>query len=83
MRGDARKHLHQFISGRFPAAELADDQDIFSLGFVNSLFAMELVLFIEKQFGIRIPNEDLEISNFRSVADMSALVGRLSPAPVS
>jgi len=77
---DVRAHIQRFIRGRFPGAELADDQDIFSLGFVNSLFAMELVLFIEKHFGIRIPNDDLDIANFRSVGAMSTLVARLAVA---
>jgi methoxymalonate biosynthesis acyl carrier protein len=80
MGGNARTHLHQFIRGRFPAAQLTDEQDIFSLGFVNSLFAMELVLFIEKQFGIRIPNEELDLANFRTVASMTGLVERLAVA---
>ena len=29
----------------------ATDEDIFALGFVNSLLAMQLVLFVEKEFG--------------------------------
>jgi methoxymalonate biosynthesis acyl carrier protein len=65
-----------FIKGRFPQADIGVDEDIFSLGFINSLFAMELVMFIEKAFGFSIPNEDLRIDNFRTVAAMTALVSR-------
>lgn len=66
--------IREFISGRFPQLELADDDDIFALGFVNSLFAMELVMFIEKTFDITIANGDLRLDNFRSIEAMGVLV---------
>ena len=59
-----------------PASSSQDDQDIFALGFVNSLFAMELVMFIEKTFHVRIPNDELKLDNFRTVTRMSELVRR-------
>ena len=76
-----RQDLRSFIIRKFGYPELADDQDIFALGFVNSLFAMELVLFIEKYCDTQIPNEELEIANFRSVDAMLALVGRVTSVP--
>jgi acyl carrier protein len=69
--------IRDFIHARYPHAAIDDGQDIFSLGFVNSLFAMELVMFIEKRFRCRIPNEDLHRDNFRTVAAMERLVVRL------
>lgn len=68
--------IGDFIAGRFPDVKIAEDEDIFSLGFVNSLFAMELVMFIEKSFTIAIPNDELQIDNFRTVRSMSDLVER-------
>ncbi|HEV2779522.1 MAG TPA: acyl carrier protein [Actinophytocola sp.] len=78
MSDAARAELRQFITAKYPAIELTDDQDIFGLGFVNSLFAMELVMFIEKTFGARIPNDELKLDHFRSVNAMVALVQRLA-----
>jgi methoxymalonate biosynthesis acyl carrier protein len=71
-----RDEIRMFIRERFPNAELDDQQDIFALGYVNSLFAMELVLFIEKHFQIEIPNEELDIANFRTIEAMAGLVRR-------
>jgi methoxymalonate biosynthesis acyl carrier protein len=68
--------IRGFIHAKYPQAEIDDEQDIFALGFVNSLFAMELVMFLEKRFGFRIPNEDLQLDNFRSVAAMERLVSK-------
>lgn len=69
-----------FIRDRYPQADIEATDDIFSLGFVNSLFAMELVMFVEKTFGVVIPNEELRIENFQTATVMAELVGRLSPA---
>jgi acyl carrier protein len=55
---------------------LQDSEDVFGLGFVNSMFAMQLVLFIEKEFQITIENEDLELENFNSVNAIADLIER-------
>jgi methoxymalonate biosynthesis acyl carrier protein len=34
---------------------------------VSSLMAMQLVLFVEQQLGVRLDNDDLDFENFRSV----------------
>jgi acyl carrier protein len=71
-----------FIRDRYPQAEIQATDDIFGLGYVNSLFAMELVMFVEKTFSVTVPNEELRIDNFRSATTMSELVDRLSPEAV-
>ena len=58
------------------ATELRDHDDIFDLGLANSLFALQLVLFIEREFSIVAQRTDLDIRNFCSVAAMSAFVAR-------
>jgi acyl carrier protein len=77
---DTTARIIGFITDRFPQNQVSESEDIFSLGYINSLFAMELVMFIEKEFGITIPNEELHIDNFRTAVSMTALVGRLRPA---
>lgn len=72
-----RAFLTQHISGR----TIADDDQIFAAGFVNSMFAMQLVLFLEKNFRIAIANEDLELANFQSINAMAALVERKTSNP--
>ena len=79
MSGNVQEQVLGFIRGRYPDARISESDDIFQLGFINSLFAMELVMFIEKQFAITIPNAELRIDNFRSATSMSELVDRCSP----
>ncbi|MHC5763064.1 phosphopantetheine-binding protein, partial [Nostoc sp.] len=46
--------IKEFLSRFFRNHDLQLDEDIFALGFVNSMFAMQLVLFIEQEFQITI-----------------------------
>ncbi|MCS3796539.1 acyl carrier protein [Niastella sp. OAS944] len=52
----------------------SDTDNIFQLGFVNSLFAMKLLNFVEIEFDIKIENNEIELVNFSSVANMERLV---------
>lgn len=75
MADQTERQIHDFIAKRI-SDQFSDDDDIFALGFVNSLFAIELVVFLEKTFGIKIPNEELTLDNFRTVRTMAAVVDR-------
>jgi methoxymalonate biosynthesis acyl carrier protein len=66
--------VRSFMARSFEGRVVADDEDIFALGFGNSLFAMQLVAFVEREFDIEIDSEDLEMSNFRSIQAISSLV---------
>lgn len=68
--------VRSFLSRHIRGREVQDQDDIFGLGFVNSLFAMQLVTFVESQFQIRVDNEDLDINNFRSVDAIVGFVAR-------
>ncbi|GAA0331068.1 hypothetical protein GCM10009087_46540 [Sphingomonas oligophenolica] len=64
------------MSRAFEGREIGVDEDIFEAGFGNSMFAMQLVNFVERKFGIEIDSEDLEIDNFRTIGRVAALVER-------
>jgi methoxymalonate biosynthesis acyl carrier protein len=40
-------------------------------------------MFIEKEFAVTIPNDELQIDHFRTAQSMSELVARCSPAAAS
>jgi methoxymalonate biosynthesis acyl carrier protein len=72
----AKAKIQIFLAQYFGNHELQADENIFSLGFVNSMFAMQLVLFIEQEFQVVIDNEDLDFENFRSINAMVRLLER-------
>lgn len=47
--------------------DFQDDDNIFQMGYVNSLFAMKLLNYIENEFQVKIQNEEMDIKNFSSV----------------
>ena len=53
---------------------LADDDNLFESGIVNSLFAIQLMTFIEKTFAFEVDAEDLDIENFKSLNATAAFV---------
>lgn len=71
-----QQKIQEFLSRFFRSKEIGLEDDIFALGFVNSLLAMQLVAFVEKEFGVRVEDEDLDLDNFRSIGAISRLVER-------
>ena len=53
---------------------LDDDDNLFESGIVNSLFAVQLMTFIEKTFAIEVEMDDLDIENFKSLNATTAFV---------
>ncbi|MER5886572.1 phosphopantetheine-binding protein [Streptomyces sp. NPDC001941] len=82
MSTDNKARIADYLSRFFPVQDLKDEDDIFELGFVSSMFAMQLVSFVEHEFGITIENEDLELEHFRSISALDAFVSRKLSAPV-
>lgn len=72
VKQEIKSFLHRHIRG----VEVRDADDIFVMGLVSSMFAMQLVDFTEQKFGIEIGPDDLQLDNFRSVNAISALVER-------
>ncbi len=73
-----REKIREFIKSNFNVfsddLDFADDENIFQKGFVDSLFALKLVNFLESEFSIRMRNEDLDIKNFQCVDSMVSFV---------
>ena len=76
----AQQKIKEFLSRFFKNHDLQPQEDIFALGFVNSLLAMQLVAFVEKEFGVQVEDTDLDLDNFRSIQAISDLVARKQPA---
>ena len=71
--------LLAFLAERIKT-EVAADQDLFKSGLVSSMFAMQLVVYLEESYDIAIIGPELKLDNFRTVQAMTALVLRLRAA---
>jgi methoxymalonate biosynthesis acyl carrier protein len=70
--------LQRFLAER-TQAEWTPEQDIFADGGMSSLFALQLVLYLEQEFGVEVSRDELKLDNFRTVRAMAELVHRLEP----
>lgn len=61
--------------------EIGDDEPLFGEGLgLDSVDALELVLGIEQEFGVKIGNDEMDRSAFRTVASLSEFVERMQAA---
>ncbi|KOT31007.1 methoxymalonate biosynthesis protein [Streptomyces caelestis] len=70
------KEILRFLEARTKRA-WETDTDLFASGGLSSLFAMELVVHLEKAFAVSVRGADLRLDNFRTVESMTELVDRL------
>ena len=73
-----KETVRRFVSISSNISNLDDDDNLFDSGIVNSLFAVQLMTFIEKTFAIEVALDDLDIENFKSLNATTAFVVRRS-----
>lgn len=71
---EIKKEIRAFLARFVRDPAIGEEQDLFASGLVNSLFAMQMVLFVEKQFGIKVENEDLDRKNFATINALACFV---------
>jgi methoxymalonate biosynthesis acyl carrier protein len=69
-----KETISRFILDSINLRDLKEDDHLFETGVVNSLFAVQLMTFIEKTFAIEIGSDDLDIENFKSIKSTSEFV---------
>jgi methoxymalonate biosynthesis acyl carrier protein len=78
---EIRAKIRAFILASINLPGLEDDDNLFESGIVNSLFAVELMTFLEKTFGIEVGPDDLDIANFQSIESSAGFVTRKKTEP--
>ena len=66
-----RDYLHEENQNDGGSVEVKEDDNLLANGIIDSLGVLKLVSFIENQFDIKIPDEDVTIKNFRSLKDIA------------
>jgi acyl carrier protein len=76
LHSGVKQTVRDFILRSVAIKKLDDDDDLFASGIVNSLFAVQLMTFVEKTFAIEVDVDDLDIANFKSLNATAAFVLR-------
>jgi acyl carrier protein len=66
--------IRDFFAEKKNADGLEFDTDLFKGGFINSLFAFEMVVYLEEAFGAKIPDGEITEDNFRTIGSIAAMI---------
>ena len=74
---DTTARIHDFVTRKFPLAlarEIGVDDSLLDGGIIDSMGTLDVIQFLEADFGIEVTDEDLVADHFDSVARMARLV---------
>ena len=81
---EVEQKLKRFITAELMYADdidaLSNEEPLLGSGIVDSLGIMRLVSYIEEEFGVVVPEDDLVPEHFQSVNRLVAFVERLQSA---
>ena len=81
MRDRIVHDLGRLFAGRLHIEIPSADTDLIETGLLDSLRLVELLLYIESDLGWRLPIEDIDLDDLRSVSRIAALIeARSRPA---
>lgn len=77
--------LRQFVRTQFAVPQndrdFSDDVDLFNYGYIDSLGAVELAHFIERQFGVTFTSSDWATASLDSIRNISGFVASRTKKP--
>ena len=67
------ERIRGYVLDKFPLARkrnIKDSDELLESGIVDSLGVLDLVAFLENDFGLQVSDDDLSPENFRSIQSM-------------
>jgi acyl carrier protein len=74
--------VRRAVGKQATATPIGRDDDLRASG-VSSLALVNLMLSVEEEFGLKVPERDMTPANFRSIARITDLIRALSPQGVT
>ncbi len=71
---DTRERIYKFFVDKKKADGLTYDTELLKSRYINSLFALQIVMFVEKEFGVKLGRREISTENFHSINAIAALV---------
>jgi acyl carrier protein len=82
---DAISRIREFVLQKFPLArkrKVENSDNLLESGVIDSLGVLELVAFLQQEFGVAISDDDLTPENFKNIECMAQFVeSMLEPQP--
>jgi D-alanine--poly(phosphoribitol) ligase subunit 2 len=80
---DLHDRITRIFSGSLNLDIPAIDTDLFESGVLDSLAFVELLLQLEREFGVSTSVDDLDVDNFRTIARIAEFVGSRAAAELA
>lgn len=71
------KYIIEQLHGGRTDLEITPEDDLLGGGLIESMGMMKLIQFIEEEYQIKVPAQDMTIENFMTVAAMVDYIGRV------
>ncbi len=79
MTTDVRTRLREFLTSNFYLADpdaFDDTTSLIASGIIDSTGVLELVTFVEREYDITVPDDDMVPANFDSIEALVGFVAR-------
>jgi acyl carrier protein len=77
MDGTITASLEKYLAGQVlkqPNRRITNEEALISSGLIDSFSLMDLALFVEDNFGVRIEDTELNADTFDNLAQLTALI---------
>jgi acyl carrier protein len=78
IEASVRAYIAENFAYRGGAADMAADKSLIDAGIVDSTGVLELVSFVEQEFGISVGDSEVVPENFDSIKNLTAYIQRKS-----
>lgn len=68
--------IYNFMMEHKKSDDLTCETELFKSRYINSLFALQIVMFVEKTFQIKLKRKDISEKNFHTINAIAELVER-------
>jgi acyl carrier protein len=76
IRGKVRAYILENLLFTNDASQLEDDASLLERGIIDSTGVLEIVMFLEEEFGIKVRDSDMLPENFDKVDSIARFVAR-------
>ena len=76
---DLEARIARFFQASLNVDVPSHDTDLFETGALDSLAFVELVLLLEREFGVATAVDDLEVDHFRTIGRIAEFVAERAP----
>lgn len=74
MMNTIQHKILDFIGKSVNKNDLGLDVDFFENGMASSLLAMQIIMFIENEFNIKVENSEMKLDNFNTINNISKFI---------